>query len=478
MNAVRRLLPMVLLLLAVVTAAGCASVPRRAGFEDVERVVSERTGKRVHWNQGNTSDTAVAESVRGLLQKELTAEEAVQVALLNNRSLQATYEDLMIAQADLVAAGLLNNPVFDAEIKIHEAGGGTGAELALMQDCIDLLYIPMRRKIAGSAFEAAKLRVAGRIIDLVGEVRAAYYTLQSSQQLLEMRRQVVTATAASYEVAKRLRAAGNNTELDLANEQALFEQSRLDLRAAEAQVVQDRERLNRLMGLWGPDAVSWKVPDRLQDVPQDATIGEGLERIVVERSLDLGVARKDVEAAARSVGLATPLGILPEAEVGAAAEHEAEGGWAVGPAFSFPIPLFNQGQPATAAARAELRRAWQEYYALAVHIRSRTRAARDALIAAHDQVRHYREVVLPLRNRIVEQTQLQYNAMQIGPFQLLVAKQQQIDAGAAYVRAVRTYWSARVQLDQILSGRMPAGEVSTTPEASSTSSPAGGGGGH
>ena len=211
-----------------------------------------------------------------------------------------------------------------------------------MQDFIDLLYIPMRRKIGGSAFEAAKLRVAGRIIDLVGEVRGLLH-LQSSQQLLEMRRQVVTATAASYEVAKRLRAAGNNTELDLANEQALFEQSRLDLRAAEAQVVQDRERLNRLMGLWGPDAASWKVLDRLQDVPQDATIGEGSEPHCRRTEPRPRRRPKDVEAAGRSLGLAGPAGLLPDVEVGR--ECRTRGGRRLGgrPGLLAPDPALQPG---------------------------------------------------------------------------------------------------------------------------------------
>ena len=86
--------------------------------------------------------------------------------------------------------------------------------------------------------------------------------------------------------------------------------------------------------------------------------------------------------------------------------------------------------------------------------------------------------MLPLRNEIVEQTQLQYNAMQLGPFQLLIAKQQQIDAGAAYIRALRDYWLARTELDQLLNGRMPAVQAAISLEPSSTSSPAGGGGGH
>jgi cobalt-zinc-cadmium efflux system outer membrane protein len=459
--------------------AGCANVPRDAGFTNVATLVAERTGKRVHWNQGTPSDRAVQSTVLSMLQKELTGDEAVQIALLNNRNLQATYEDLMVAQADLVSAGLLRNPVFDAEIRFPEGGDGVGVEMALVQDFIDIFYIPLRKRLAAAEFEAAKVRVAGQVMELAGEVRAAFYTLQASQQTLEMRRQVLAATEATYDVARRLREAGNITELDLFNERALHEQSRLDARAAEAQVTQDRERLNRLMGLWGPAASSWTVAERLPDLPAQEAQAEGMERLAVERSVDLRAARREVEAASRAVGIAAPFGLLPEAELGASAEREPDGEWAVGPAFSLPIPLFNQGQPAVASANAELRRARQRYAALAVDVRSQARAARDAVAAARDQADYYRQVVLPLRQKIVEQTQLQYNAMQLGPFQVLMAKQQQIDAGAAYIRALRAYWLARTELDQILSGRMPSFERGSMDVSETSSSPAGQGrGGH
>ena len=178
---------------------GYANVPRDAGFEDVRHTVADRTGHRVEWNRGTDADAVVAEALRAILREEMTADKAVQVALLNNRRLQATYEDLMIAQADLVGAGLLRNPVFDAEFRFPETGGGVGIEMAVVQDFIDLLYLPLRKKQAAAAFEAAKLRVAGEVIDLAAEVRAAFYDFQASQQAVEMRRQVVQATGASYE---------------------------------------------------------------------------------------------------------------------------------------------------------------------------------------------------------------------------------------------------------------------------------------
>jgi outer membrane protein, heavy metal efflux system len=146
---------------------------------------------------------------------------------------------------------------------------------------------------------------------------------------------------------------------------------------------------------------------------------------------------------------------LPEAELGAAAEREIDGEWGVGPAFSLPIPLFDQGQASTAAARAELGRARQRYAAAAVEVRSAARMARHRLLADHARVTYYRRVILPLRREITEATQLQYNAMQVSPFQLLLAKQAEIDAGVAYVEALRDYWVTRSQVEQVVSGRLP-----------------------
>lgn len=456
---------------------GCATVPREAGFPDVGAEVAERTGgKRVAWNRGGEADAAVAAEVRSLVAQELSLDEAVQVALLNNRNLQAVYENLMIAQADLVEAGLLSNPVLGADIRFFDAG--TSVESAVVQDFLQVLYIPLRKRLASAAFEAAKLRVAGAVLDLAGEVRAAYYELEATEQTVEFRRQVVIATGASYDLAGRMRKAGNVTELALANERALYEQSKINLAAAEAQVVQDRERLNELMGLWG-EQTSWTTPTRLPELPMasEEVPGENLERRAVEQSLDLGAAALEIEVASRRLGIARPFGAFGFAEAGLAAKLEPDGEWGFGPAFTIPIPLFNQGQPAVARFAAELRRAQQHFGAEAVAVRSRVRAAHQAVIAARARAHYYRQVVLPLRGKIVDESLLQYNAMQIGPIELLIAKQQQIDAANEYIESLREYWLARTDLDQILSGRLSPMERSGPGLAGPSAFPMMGGGG-
>ena len=439
--------------LALIAAlpAGCATVPQESGFGEVRHTAAERADLRLHWNQGTPEDQAVAESVRAMLAEPLTAETAVQIALLNNARLQATYEELGIAQAALVQAGLLENPFFEGVAVFPLAGGQPDLELSLVQEFLGILYIPLRKRIAAADFEAAKRRVTGEVLDLAGQTRAAFYRMLAAEQMLEMRQQVVQATAASFDAIKRLREAGNVTLLDVDNERALYEQARLDLARAEATVLESREQLDKVMGLWGTDT-QWTAAHRLPEMPNEPLDLGNLESRAIEASLDLAAARQELIAFGERLGLVQATALVPDAELGVTSERE-EGEWEVGPVIGLPLPFFDQGQARIATARAELRRRRQTYAALAVEIRSAARAARQRYLTARDMARHYREVMLPLRERIVQQNQLQYNAMQVGVFQLLLAKQQQIDTAQRYIEALRDYWLARTEVEQLLRGR-------------------------
>lgn len=438
----------------LVLLSGCATFDQKAGFSDVSAAVAARSGKRVTWNLGTELDAQVAENVRMLLQDKLTADEATQVALLNNRDLQAIYAELGVAQADLVQAGLLKNPIFDGAAKFPLSGGQPELELGVAMGFLDIFYLPLRKRVAASQFADAKLQVTGAVLDFAATVRAAFYRHQADEQMLELLQTIAQALATSLEVARRLHAAGNITDLDLAREQALVEEAKLQLRGAEVTVLQSREQLNSLMGLWGSET-AWDIDPRLPDIPEQPISLAGLETRALRQSLDLASARQQIITAGEQVGVTRATALVPEAELGSVAERE-EGAWEVGPTLAFLIPLFDQGQGRLGRAVAELRQTQQAYYALGVRIRATARAVRDRVQGMRDRALYYRDILLPLRERIVNETQLQYNAMQLGVFELLRAREQQIQAAVAYIETLRAYWLARTDLDQLLSGRLPS----------------------
>jgi cobalt-zinc-cadmium efflux system outer membrane protein len=208
------------------------------------------------------------------------------------------------------------------------------------------------------------------------------------------------------------------------------------------------------MGAWGEET-EWEIAGRLPDVPEELLPGSGIERTALTRSIDLSHARQRIIAAGQQLGYDRATALLPSMDFGASAERDPVEGWRVGPVLSVPIPLFDQGQARVGRAVAELSRAQHEYYALAVRIRAAARAVQERMRGTRDRALYYRDILLPLRERIVNEAQLQYNAMQIGIFQLLREREQQIEAGVAYVEALREYWLARADLEQISSGRLP-----------------------
>jgi outer membrane protein, heavy metal efflux system len=439
-----------------VLLTGCATFDQRAGFSDVSTAVEARSGKRVVWNLGTDLDAEVAQDVRRLLAGTLTADGAIQVALLNNRELQAMYAELDVAQADLVQAGLLANPVFDGAVFFPVAGGPAKLELSVAMGFLDIFYRPLRRRVAAARFEEAKLHITGAVLDFAAAVRATYYRHQANEQRLELLETVVQALAVSFDVTERLYAAGNITDLDRARERAQVEEAKLQLRAAEVAVRESWAQLNTVMGLWGEETV-WHVERRLPDVPAEPLSVEGLEGQALRQSLDLASARQRLIVGGEQLGLSRATLFIPESSLGAGAERE-EGEWKVGPTIEVPIPLLNQGQGRIGRASAEFRRAQQEYYALGVRLRSTASLVQERIRGAEDRARYSRDIVLPLRERIVRETQLQYNAMQLGVFELLRAREQQIQAAFAYVDTLLDYWLARTDLEQLVSGRIPSGE--------------------
>jgi cobalt-zinc-cadmium efflux system outer membrane protein len=227
---------------------------------------------------------------------------------------------------------------------------------------------------------------------------------------------------------------------------------------AEAAMRQSREHLNTLMGLWGLDT-AWQSDKRLPDIPAQPLSIDGVETQALRQSLDLASARQRLIVAGEQLGVTRATALVPEISLGAGAKRR-EGTWEVGPLVEFPIPLFDQGQARRGRALAKLRRAQQEYYALGVRIRATARALAERAQEAQDRALYYRDILLPLRERIVNETQLQYNAMQRGVFELLRAREQHIQTAVAYLDALRDYWLARADLGLLLSGRVPSPEGS------------------
>ena len=450
--------PILLLGVLPLAFAGCTSTNPKAAFDDVGKTVNARTGQHVEWMRDGESKE-LASAVATLMETNLTAQSAVAVALLNNRSLQAEFEEIGISQAELAQASRMRNPEILGSWRFPDRPPSiANVEYSAAADVLDLLTLPARRKIAARNLEQTKLRVANEVLRLAGEVQTAFYTLQAREQFVKRLNATVEINEAAADLSKRQSEAGNINDLELLNQQSAYSQSRLDLAQATAQARADRERVNRLLGLWGKQT-SWKAEDGLPTLPEKELPLENLESLAVSQRLDLTAARNQAQSVASALRLKSNTRFLPAVTVGVSTEKDTSGQRVTGPNLTLELPLFDQGQPALARLAAQYRQAQRNFEALAVNVRSEVREARDALVAARDAAGYYEKVLLPQRQRVLRETLLHYNAMQKSSYELLAAKEREQMAERGYVEALRDYWIARAELEKAVGGRL-SGEIS------------------
>ena len=419
---------------AILVLASCVSVPRDAGLADVRGGVTERAN--VDWQ----ADT------RAMLQNELTADQAVAVAIANNPRLQATLAELGVARAELIEASTIANPILEIELRLP-GEPYRPYELRVAQTLVDLLQLPRRRAAGRAAFAAAQMRVTAEVLRFAGDVRASYFETIAASQHVTQNRVSAEAAQTAVDVAIKQHAAQNITDLDLENEQANYEQAKLVLARSERELLVARESLGRMLAVGG----EWRVPELFPELPQAERDQAQLEQLAAQQRLDLAIAKRELELAQRRIPIAR-LAALGEVEVDVHYEREPSGEHTIGPGLVVPIPIFNTGRAARTRAEAEYLRAKATVRAIETESSSRLRSAKAVVDEARARVEYYRDVVLPRRQRIVQLTKLEHNAMLVGIFTLLDARQKEADAERDFIEAQREYWSARTDIDRAVQG--------------------------
>ena len=441
-------------LLAVLTSTavlgGCASFSPDGGFAAVEKTARDRLSKDLVWARADADHDRLGQRVSELLAKPLTVDDAVQVALLNNRGLQASFQELGITEAELVQAGRLPNPGFS--FGRSSRGDEREIERSIHFNLARLLAMPLIGRLEARRFEQTQGMVAMSVLSLAADTRKAYYNALAAVESVRYMRQVKQAAEASAELARRMEQVGNFNKLQRAREQVFYADASLNLARAEQAQHAARERLTRLLGAWGAQT-AFTLPERLPDLPKDVLELPDIERVALAQRLDVQGARLAAEQTARNLGLTRTTRFVNVLELGlmrnSSNEAPTQRGWEVG----FELPLFDWSGARVARAEAVYMQTVHRAAETAVNARSEVREAYGAYRSAYDIARFQRDEVVPLNQRIAEENVLRYNGMLIGVFELLAEARTQIASVNGSIQALRDFWIAQADLDMALIGK-------------------------
>lgn len=434
--------------LSALLLAGCATFSSDGGIDAVSAATMQRTGQTVQRQSSGDLPTIEA-TLQQLLSRDLGVDAAVQIALMNNRGLQASLAELDVAEADLVQAGRMRNPGFS--FGRMRRGDDIEIDRSIMFDLAGLFTLPIRSGIERQRFEQAKLQAAAEAVQLAANTRRAYFNAVATQQTAGYMEQVGIAAEAGAELARRMAQVGNLSKLDQAREQVFHADAIAQLARARHNATAAREKLTRLMGLWGANT-TFKLPDRLPDLPQSPNEMTNMESLAMSQRLDVQVAKRDAEATARALGLSKATRFINVLDAGYTNKSETGNPRANGYEVTLELPIFDWGNARTAKAEALYMQSVHRTADIAIRARSEVREAYSAYRTAHDLAKHYRDEIVPLRKSISDEVLLRYNGMLTGVFELLADARDQINAVNAAIETQRDYWLAETDLQATING--------------------------
>jgi outer membrane protein TolC len=456
------------LLIPVLSLSGCASFSPDGGMTVVSDVASQTIKKDVAFVRSADDAARVGGTVKRLLARPLMADTVVQVALLSNKGLQATYNELALAETSLVEQSLPPNPTF--ALSRISGDGASEAERQVVGNILALATLPARSDIERDRFRQAQLKAALETLRLAAEVRRAYYRAVAANELVGLLTDAKSTAEATANLAKKLGETGSINKLDQAREQVFYAEVTADLAAARQNAASSRERLARLMGLWDGD-LGFRIPSRLPPLPRQPSALPAIEADAVGHRIDLQIARIELVALAKSLDLTTATRFVTLLDIAGIDRRTRdpdtppfrERGFDV----AFQIPIFDGGEVRVRRAAETYNLAFNRLTEKAINVRSEARDAYRVYRSTYDIANHYEREILPLRAIITEEMRLRLSSMQVDVFALLTEARQRVASLRAGIEAKRDFFLAQSELQTAVNGG-GASEGEANPTTTST----------
>lgn len=477
--------------LVLSTLCACAVRPQ-PDYDRAGALVRGHTGSPDAYDPA--TDAMIRERVTHYLEGGLTAEEAVQVALLNNPEFQSLFAQIGASRADVVQSGLLSNPIVAFSVLFPEGGGRSKLNGGFTQELVDLWQIPVRKKVAAAELDRVVFEAVQRGIDIAGQVRINYYRALAFAKAEEYAIENVAIIDRSLAISEKRVRNGETSSLDANLVRATWTEAQLDVLNAK------RDRQVALAALAQTLGISrWSQPWQLSDeLPNSATpIANDADLLVTGL-----VERMDAQAKVRQIDAARNeltrqyLNIVPSVQVGAGYERpdtrgvpgrsvladtartsiaagaltaptiDSRGQRAIlerqivdflsGPSIQVTVPLFDQNQARIARANFLVEQRRKELESLLDLVADQIQEAAATARIAAQQVAFYEKEILPLARSNLQAAEQAYAAGTQDQLVVLDAQQFLVIRRRAYVSVLREYAVAYASLERAVGGRMPS----------------------
>ncbi|MBI5762589.1 MAG: TolC family protein [Planctomycetes bacterium] len=471
--------------LVLLSICGCAMVNPKPDYDRAGKTIADATGSDSYFRPGE--DDVGAKRVRELLQAGITCDQAVQICLLNNPSLQAAFLEIGFARADVVQSSLFSNPSLALSVAFPEGGGRSNIQATFAQNIVDLWQIPIRKRSSQRLLDAAILDVARQASQLAVDTRSAYFTAVAADQALVIAKENVVIAEQLLDAAKARQQAGAVGELDVNLARGAVYSAELEMQRARLDAGTSRRRLAILLGLTEA-AEDLHLATNVLLPPLVELDSEQIVQIALSSRLDIQSLRMESEAKRQRINLEIAK-ILPEFSIGfyeeqserralkgrkiradtarasvaagalTAPEIQSRGQRSgersqiidniFGPAFNLTLPIFDQNQAQIAKARLAYEQSALQLDALEKAVMQAVRQGVDAAQTARKIAEYYHEKMLPQAQSNLDLSRQTYQAGRASLIVLLDAQRILLATRRDAVVADRESAITRAELERL-----------------------------
>lgn len=391
----------------------------------------------------------------------ISADTAVQVALLNNKGLQASYANVGLSAAEAWQQATPENPLVSIGILgigAAELGVYRAIEGMIATNILAAKTRKQRVALADVNFRAAQLTAVNDSLTLANQTRQAWINAVATFEAVSYLKRAKATSDAGSELARKLGETGALNNAGQAREHAFNAELAGQLAQARLNATRAKEDLTKLMGLWGTE-VDYYVPDALPVLPRSVGRISNVEGKALRNRVDLRVAKLGLEAQAAAFDLTDQTRMVTDLEIiaGFETEREAEDGETKTETtplveLEFVIPIYDTGKARMRKAELMYLQAANVLAERAVNVRSEARGSENSYHASYKIARHYRDVLVPLRVTVEEEGLLSYNGMITNTFELLTDVREKLSASLEAANAKREFFMAQADLTAAIYG--------------------------
>jgi len=435
------------LFIAILLITGCVSVQTKQEWESVFTFTKERVGAEILWEQSEEDRRLIDDKVKGLLSDGLTLDDAVKIALLNNRKLQATFEDIGIAKADLVQAGFFTNPNLKTLFRFPLSGGWMGLELGGIVNIADLWQIPIRKKVAASRLQRTMLQISEEIINTTLEAKKAYINYVALSLIRDEVEKIKDKIDEWKDHLIYRKEFGYATALDIYTAEALALETGLEFSKIESDLLISRFRLNRILGL-SPEKADYEIRGVFsEDLIKPPDYENALSAALKNRP-DIQIAKMHIEEARNVLALERSR-VFSDVQAGAIYEKEIDGEKSIGAEIGMQLPIFHQNQAQIAMAEFKLRQTEKILEAKVNEVKEEILVILERITLLSQKINIMKNQILPARKSALEFAEKYFNAMELNMIYLLEAQKKYLESRKDYLMTLKEYYEEIIELERI-----------------------------